>query len=109
MPYNEQLAERVRGQLKQHRGFSERKMFGGVCFMLNGNMCCGVAKDDLMLRIGAEAAEKSLKKPHTREMDFTGRPLKSMVYVEPEGIARDEQLWEWLRKALDFGETLPAK
>ena len=109
MAYNEQLAERVRKLLRRRKSFSEKKMFGGIFFLLNGNMCCGVTTNALMLRLGNEGAAEALKKPCTREMDFTGRTMKSMVYLDPEGYEYDEDLKEWVQRAADFGRTLPAK
>ncbi len=109
MAYNEQLAERVRKLLRRRNGFSEKKMFGGICFLLNGNMCCGVTTNALMLRLGPEAAAQALKEPCTREMDFTGRPMKSMIYVDPEGYESDEDLKEWVQRAAEFAKSLPAK
>ena len=90
-------------------GYSERKMFGGICFMLYGNMCCGIINDDLMLRLGNAGASKALAEPHLREMDFSGKPLKSMVYVSAEGIDEDADLRRWVETAVAFGVTLPPK
>ena len=109
MAYNERLAEKVRSLLKRRRGFSERKMFGGICFMLSGNMCCGVTKTELMLRLGPEKAAAALQEPHTREMDFTGRPMKSMIYVEPDGYESDDDLNRWVERAAKFAASLPEK
>lgn len=109
MAYDVHLADRVRKLLKRRRGFSERKMFGGICFMLQGNMCCGVTNTDLMLRLGAELAPAALEQPHTRPMDFTGRPMKGMVFVEPAGYEDDEDLANWVRQAAAFASSLPAK
>ena len=78
MAYDEKLADRVRDILEGDPGVSERKMFGGLAFMVDGHMACGIAGDDLMLRLGAEGAEAALQKPHVRPMDFTGRPMKGM-------------------------------
>ena len=85
MAYDEQLAERVRKSLGRRRNITEKKMFGGLSFLQNGKMLCGVLKDLLVLRVGPEEAAKLLKKPHVRPMDFTGRPMKGFVYVEPGG------------------------
>jgi len=82
-------------------------MFGGVAFLLHGNMCCGVVKDLLVLRLGSTGAELALTKPHTREMDFTGKPMKGMVYVEPEGVRTERKLQAWLELAVRFTQTLP--
>src|SRR5258706_15151353 len=87
MAYNEKLAERVRQMLVRHRypAVTEIKMFGGLCWTLRGNMCCGVLKDDLVLRMPEPLYEKALREPHVRPMDFTGRPLRGFVYVGPRG------------------------
>jgi TfoX/Sxy family transcriptional regulator of competence genes len=82
MAYDEQLAERVREELQADSAYSERKMFGGLCFMLHGNMCGGVVGDRLMLRLGEQAAEEALQQPNVSPMDFTGKPMKAMVYVD---------------------------
>ncbi|GAB4150170.1 MAG: TfoX/Sxy family protein [Planctomycetaceae bacterium] len=109
MAYNETLADRVRTRLNKQKGFSEKKMFGGICFLLNGNMCCGVTGDDLMLRLGQEAAAVALNEPHTREMDFTGRPLKSMIFVDSAGYEADDDLANWVQRAVNFCRSLPPK
>lgn len=109
MAYDEQLAGRVRKLLRRRKGFSEKKMFGGICFLLNGNMCCGVTGETLMLRLGKPAAARALEEPFTREMDFTGRPLKSMIYVDPAGYGTDTDLKTWVDRAVKFARTLPAK
>jgi hypothetical protein len=108
MAYDEGLAHRVRDTLADRLDLSERKMFGGLCFMLAGNMCCGIVGEELMLRVGPEAYESTLARQHAREMDFTGRALNGMVYVGSGGIAEDEQLAEWLGLAVAFaGSLLP--
>ncbi|QDT89532.1 TfoX/Sxy family protein [Gimesia algae] len=109
MVFDEDLAQRVRQLMKRRKGFSERKMFGGICFMLHGNMCCGVIRDRLMLRLGEKRAQKALQEPATREMDFTGKPLKSMIYVEQPGYASAEDLKYWINQAVKFAQSLPAK
>lgn len=109
MAYDELLAGRVRNLLKRRKEFSERKMFGGICFMIGGNMCCGVTTDELMLRLGEQLAEEALKEPHTREMDFTGKPLKSMIYVEQQGYQSDADLQEWVHRSAEFAASLPVK
>ena len=109
MAYDERLAERVRKALKRRRGIAERKMFGGICFFVNGNMACGVADRELMLRLGNQGAAEALRHPHTREMDFTGKPLKTMVYVKREGLRSKVALEKWVRLAADFARTLPPK
>ena len=109
MAYDLNQAEWVRSLLEELEGYSERKMFGGVCFMLFGNMCCGVVNDDLMLRLDKEGAGQALLEPHVREMDFTGKPMKSMVYVSAEGIDADSDLQRWVDTAVAFSQTLPPK
>jgi len=109
MAYDQQLAERIGKVMKRYKGVEEKKMFGGVCYLLNGNMCCGVVGDNLMLRVGKDLAAMLLLEKHVREMDFTKRVIKSMVYILPEGLQSDEQLKKWLKHAIAFVKTLPAK
>ena len=109
MAYSEELASRIRQTLAPRADVMERKMFGGLAFMLRGNMCCGVVGDMLMLRLGNEGAAAALAEPHTRPMDFTGKPLKSMIYVGPEGVAALEDLNRWVNRGADFAASLPPK
>lgn len=109
MAYDESLAARIRSALAPRNDIDERKMFGGLAFLMRGNMCCGVVADTLMLRLGNEGAAQALAEPHTRPMDFTGKPLKSMVYVAPAGIVADADLNRWVGRAVAFAETLPPK
>jgi hypothetical protein len=106
--YDDELAGRVRNILLGEPGLSERRMFGGLAFMLDGHMCCGIVGNELMLRLGAAGVADTLERPHVRPMDFTGRPLKGMVYVAPEGL-RGDALAQWLRPAVAFVRTLPPK
>ncbi len=99
MAYDLGLADRIRVVLGRLGEFSERKMFGGLCFLVNGRMCCGIVKSDLMLRLTPEIAAAALREPHTRPMDFTGKPMKSMIYVEAAGIDSDSSLERWVRSA----------
>ena len=107
MPYNEKLDERIGGIVKG-RATSRKKMFGGTCHLLNGNMMCGVYRDFLILRLGETEAEKALAKPHVKPFDITGRPMKGWVMVEEAGF-RGKALEEWLGKARRFAESLPGK
>ena len=91
MSYDESLASRVREILSSVAGFSEKKMFGGLCFLIHGNMCCGVLQAELVLRLDPKRAQALLSGPHTRPMDFTGRPTKGFVFVEAGGLATDRQ------------------
>jgi TfoX/Sxy family transcriptional regulator of competence genes len=109
MAYNEQLVERIRKALAKHRGVAEKKMFGGLTFMLRGHMCCGVTNDELVLRLGSEQSEEAVKKPYIRACDFTGRPMKGMVMVMPYGYKTDSELQKWVQQAADFVSSLPAK
>ena len=107
MAYDEQLAERVREELQADSAYSERKMFGGLCFMLHGNMCVGVVGDRLMLRLGERAAEEALQQPNVSPMDFTGKPMKAMVYVDQ--VLDDAALARWVDQAAGFARSLPPK
>ena len=109
MAYDETLADRVRDALAARDGLSERKMFGGIAFMLGGNMAVGVIGEDLMVRLDPGDAERALAEPHVRPMDFTGRPMKGMVFVAPEATAADDALGEWVEAGADFASTLPPK
>lgn len=109
MSYNEELAERLRNRLAKEEGLSEKKMFGGLGFLLNGNMCCGVINNNMVARIGPEQYPDALKIRHARIMDFTGKPLKGFVYVEPPGIEADEDLDAWLTRCRNFVIALPPK
>jgi TfoX/Sxy family transcriptional regulator of competence genes len=107
MAYDEDLAGRIREELASRDDVTERKMFGGIAFMVGGNMCCGVAGEDLMLRLGAEGADAALKDPHARPMDFTGRPMSGYVFVAPGGTATPSDLRRWVDRAVAFATTLP--
>lgn len=109
MPYNEDLATRVLVALGPLPGVTEKKMFGGLAFMLNGNMCIGVTNDDLMVRVGKEEHENLLSLPHARPMGFTGRPMKGFVFVGLEGTQAEESLKEWVDWGVGYAETLPKK
>lgn len=109
MAYDEELATRIRTCLDDPLGVSERKMFGGVAFMVYGNMCVGIVGRDLMVRLGPDEYERALQEPFVRQMDFTGKPLKGFIYVDAEGIETDKQLDAWLARARTFVSTLPPK
>lgn len=109
MAYDEELAARVRQLLLEHGDLDERKMFGGIAFMVKGHMCCGVLNDDLVLRLGPERAKESLKEVHVRPMDFTGRPMKGFVFIRSMGVRTEAMLRRRIQSALDFVETLPPK
>lgn len=107
MPYSEDLATKVRGLLQLNDGLSEKQMFGGLAFMLNGNMACGVVGEELMVRVGPDNYQAALGERYTRPMDFTGRPLKGMVYVEEDAVAED--LDGWVTRGAEFAGSLPPK
>lgn len=109
MAYDEQLAERIRDALAGRLDVTERKMFGGLCVMLGGHMACGIVGDELMLRLGAQGASRALTQEHVRPMDFTGRPMKGMVYVEPAGIRSEKALQGWVDQAVAFVDSLPRR
>ncbi len=109
MSYDEPLAERVRQLVARYPKATEKAMFGGVCFMLNGHMCVGIARDDLMVRVGPDAYEHALGQRHARPMDFTGRPMRGYVFVEPDGCRDRRALERWITRAVDFVSTLPPK
>lgn len=109
MAYSESLAARVRQAVKGWRGFTEKKMFGGICFMLHGNMCVGIWQTSLIVRLGPDQATTALKEPNVVEFDITGRPMKGWVMVEADGVETDEQLDGWIEQAVEFVETLPRK
>lgn len=109
MAFDNSLAERVRKLVHKQKGVQEKKMFGGLAFIVNGHMCCGIVRDELMVRVGPEQHAEALSQPHARPMDFTGKPMKGMVYVEPAGIARDAVLRAWVERGLSFVLSLPPK
>ena len=107
--YNRKLAQRLEALVKTKKGFAQIKMFGGVGFLLNGNMCFGVYKEDLILRLGEGTAEKVLKERHTKPFDITGRAMKGWVMVMPQGTKTDGQIAAWTDDAIKFVRALPAK
>ena len=108
MAYNEDLAGRVRAVLPRGEAVTERQMFGGLAFMLGGHMFCGIVKDALVARLGSEAADRALDQPHVRPMDFTGRPMKGMVFIDPPGL-RGDALRPWVDAAAGYARGLPPK
>jgi len=109
MAFDEALADRIRVVLSARDGVSERRMFGGIAFMLDGNMAVGVIGEDLMVRLIPADAERALAEPHTRPMDFTGRPSKNMLYVDPGGTEGDANLATWVEAGADHAASLPPK
>ena len=109
MAFDERLAERIRGSLGRRKGLVEKKMFGGVAFLLNGNMCVGVHRSDLIVRLAPEETAAALSRSHTRRFDLTGRPMKGWILVEPAGLKTDAQLSRWVQVAAKFAGSLPPK
>ena len=109
MTFNELTAMQIRSAMQTTPGISERHMFGGVAFMLAGNMCCGVIEDNLVVRVGPDAYERALCAPHARPMDFTGRPLHGFIYVDREGFSSENSLQQWIQQGVNFVQTLPPK
>src|SRR5689334_16130180 len=98
MAYEESLAARIRDALARKKGIEEKKMFGGIGFLLHGNMLVGVWKDSLIVRLGPDENEAALREPHVRAFDITGKPMKGWILVEPEGIEADDQLMTWIER-----------
>ena len=109
MAYDEGLAQRIRELLEEQRDLVEKKMFGGIAFMVQGNLCCGVLQDDLIVRIGPDGHAEAMARPYARVFDITGRPMKGWVLVGSEGCESDEALEGWVRRGLRFALSLPAK
>lgn len=109
MAYDEELADRIRQVTSGVPGISERKMFGGIAFMVSGNMACGPVKDALMVRVGPDAYEEALTEPEASELSFTGRPMRGMVEIEAEALTDDEVLEDWVRRGVEFASSLPPK
>jgi len=107
--YDERLAGRVRAVLEGRRDVSERRMFGGLAFLVRGNMCCGVVRSELMVRVGPDAYSDALSRPHTRPMDFTGRPLRGFVFVSSQGLGSARALRSWVERGVGFAGSLPAR
>jgi TfoX/Sxy family transcriptional regulator of competence genes len=109
MAYDPGLAQRIREIIPDNAGPREKEMFGGVAFMLNGNMACGVIGDELMVRVGKEAHEQAHAQPHTRPFDFTGKPMRGWVVVTAEGLAEDKDLQAWVQQGTAYALSLPPK
>jgi hypothetical protein len=109
MAFDEKLAHRVRTLLAHRSAVAEKKMFGGIAFLLSGNMCVGVHKSDLIVRLDPAATESALSKPHTRPFDLTGRPMKGWILVQPKGVASESALGTWVDAAVTYARSLPPK
>lgn len=109
MAYDENLAGKVRKIMQEEPGFDEKKMFGGICFLLNGNMACGILDNELIVRVGKDDYENTLNLPHVRKFDITGRPMKGWVMISAQGFDNMKALREWTGKGIVFARTLPPK
>lgn len=109
MAVDEELARRIREWFSGRQAVVEKRMFGGIAFMLNGHMCCGVSDVRLMARVGPDQYKDALEQPHALQMDFTGKPLRRFVFVDPVGIESDKQLGEWISRCETFVLSLPPK
>ncbi|WP_328829007.1 TfoX/Sxy family protein [Streptomyces sp. NBC_00252] len=109
MAYDEGLAERVRRRFEAEPGITEKRMFGGIAFLLCGNMAVGVTGDDLMVRVGPDATDAALARPGARIFDMTGRPMRGWIVVAAEAVAQDEELGAWVDEGHGFAASLPPK
>lgn len=109
MAFDEGLAQRLREHLGSTTGLAERKMFGGLSFLIDGNLCVGVIGDEMVARVGSGASEAALGRPGSRRFDFSGRPMKGWVTVDPRALEADDVLAAWVDEALRFVRTLPPK
>jgi hypothetical protein len=109
MAYDEGLAQRVRAVMVERTGVAEKKMFGGVSFMLDGNMACGVIGDELIVRVGPQQYGTAVMSPHARPFDFTGKPMKGWIVVVAEGVTSDADLAQWVQRGVAFARSLPPK
>lgn len=110
MAFDEQLTGRIRKQLGKKKGIVEKKMFGGIAFLLNGNMSCGVHGNEMIVRLAPEETDRALTRKHTRVFDLSGgRPMKGWILVEPEGVESDKELAAWVDTGVKYAASLPAK
>jgi TfoX/Sxy family transcriptional regulator of competence genes len=109
MAFDEELAQRIRKRLAVHKGLTEKKMFGGLAFLVNGNMCCGVHRRELIVRLNPAQTEAALAEPHTRIFDLSGRPMEGWILVETAGLANEPALAKWLRLGTKYAASLPGK
>lgn len=109
MSYDEKTADRIRKVLAGRGDIGERKMFGGLCFMVNDRMCCGLTSTAFMVRVGRDGYEDALAQPGARVMDFTGKPMRGFVYVDPAGYKTPAALARWVQRGIDYAMTSPPK
>ena len=109
MAFDEQLAVRIRSHLRKPRGLVEKKIFGGLAFLINGNMACGISGRELIVRLDPAETARALKQPHTHAFRPSGRPMKGWILVRPAGLARSAALGRWVRQGLEYARSLPPK
>lgn len=109
MPFDSGLAERMRPAFLPRAGAGEKNMFGGIGFFVYGNMCCGIWKDLMVIRLSPEEGAKALQEKHVRVMDITGKPMKGWLFIEPAGYKKDADLLRWIDRAYAFASSLPRK
>jgi TfoX/Sxy family transcriptional regulator of competence genes len=110
MAYDENLAHRIRALLAEEDGVTEKAMFGGLAFLVGGNMAVGISSTaELMVRVGRDATDDALSRPHSRLFDMTGRPMKGWILVSREGVKTKRELAPWVERGVRFARTLPAK
>jgi hypothetical protein len=109
MAFDDKLADRIRKQLGKRRGLTEKKMFGGLAFLLNGNMCCGVHGQEMIVRLDPEQTDEALRERHTRIFDLSGRPMKGWILVQSKGLTTEAALAKWIKIGLKYASSLPAK
>lgn len=109
MAFDSALADRIRKELGKRKGLTEKKMFGGLSFLLNGNMCVGVHGQEMIVRLAPEQSDEALQSKHTRIFDLTGRPMKGWMVVQPKGLVKQEDLAHWVRAGVKFADSLSAK
>lgn len=109
MPMNESIAAKVRAEVNNYPGVIEKKMFGGIGFILNGNMACGVNGSDLIVRVGSLQSQAALARPHTKVFDMTGRPMAGWVKIAPDGFASEQDLKDWIKQGMEYALSLPPK
>jgi TfoX/Sxy family transcriptional regulator of competence genes len=109
MTLNESIAAKIRAEVNQYSGVVEKKMFGGIGFIVNGNMACGVNGSALIVRVGPEQSQEALSRPHTKLFDMTGRPMAGWIKIEPGGFEAERDLKNWIKEGMEYALTLPPK
>jgi TfoX/Sxy family transcriptional regulator of competence genes len=109
MPMDESIADKIRAEVNNYPDVVEKRMFGGIGFIVNGNMACGVNGSDLIVRVGPEQSKPALDRPYTKVFDMTGRPMLGWIKIAPDGFASEQDLKNWIKQGMEFALTLPPK